>query len=287
MISIIICSVNDEFARQVSGNIEKTIGVAYEIIVYNNSRDVKGICQVYNECALKAKYELLCFVHEDVLFQSQDWGKKIMEYFSTDPELGLIGVAGSKYKSKTVSGWYTGIREFDCCNIYHLEGGNEKHRIYFTPDENKNEHDVVTLDGVFICCRRNVWEEVKFNGDILKGFHLYDLDFSLRASRRYRVMVTFEISLIHIVKGNHYGNAWLRETLLWHKWGSALLPAIVPGDFAGIRNKEGRIRREWLIRLKHEKLHFTNKLKWLSACDIWKDIMAWPFVIKFLFRARR
>ena len=217
MISVIICSANQAFAQQVQKNIAETIGVTWEPVIIDNTQSPKGITHIYNLGAARAQYDILCFVHEDVLFQTQNWGVKIIESFKNDNSLGLIGIAGSKYKSKTPSGWYSGFPELDCCNITHLNNDNQKQSIYFNPSPGSQTQRVIVLDGVFLCCPRNVWEITRFDDILLKDFHLYDLDFSSRVAEKYKVIVTFGIDIIHITKGMHYGNKWLESTLVWHK----------------------------------------------------------------------
>ena len=77
MISIIISSANSKQLEEVSQNVAQTIGVPYEIISFNNADGSMGICEVYNKGTAKAKYDLLCFMHEDLLFKTMDWGKVV------------------------------------------------------------------------------------------------------------------------------------------------------------------------------------------------------------------
>jgi hypothetical protein len=282
MISIIICSVNKAFVQQVQKNIAETIGVTWEPIIIDNTQSPKSITHIYNLGAAKAQYDILCFVHEDVFFQTQNWGVKIVESFNNDNALGLIGIAGSKYKSKTPSGWYSGFPEFDCCNITHLNRSDQKQNIYFNPFPGSHTQQVIVLDGVFLCCPKRVWEEIGFDDTLLKDFHLYDLDFSFRVAEKYKVIVTFEIDIIHIVKGGHYGNKWLESTLLWHRATQTKLPACIPGINLKVGEWEKKILCTWLIRLKHENINFYNRLNWLYNIKIWAHISAWPFVFLFL-----
>ena len=80
MISIIICSVNNDYLQNIKNNIAETIGTEYEIIAYDNRHTNHVICHVYNLCAAKAKFPYLCFVHEDVELLSKDWGKELIAY---------------------------------------------------------------------------------------------------------------------------------------------------------------------------------------------------------------
>lgn len=284
MISVIICSVNKDFANQVKSNIEDTIGVQWETIIIDNTINPAPITKVYNAGAAKAKYDTLCFVHEDVLFKTQNWGLKILEYFNQNKKLGLIGVGGSKYKSKTPSGWFCGLPKLDCCSISHLDRAGNKELLLMNPDQGKRIQQVVTVDGVFMCCPKNVWLETKFNEVLLTDFHLYDIDFSIRVSEKYESAVTFEIDILHIVKGNHYGDKWLESTLLWHKHFNKRLPLSF-----GLHTKEKKVESQivstWLIRLKHEEISFKNKLKWLLAIKFWKYIRSWRYIPFFLLKS--
>lgn len=284
MISIIICSINKTFAQQVQDNIAATIGVVWEPIIIDNTISPKSITQVYNLGASKAQYDLVCFVHEDVLFQTQNWGKKVVEAFKFDNELGLLGIAGSKYKSKTPSGWYTGFKELDCGNILHLNKAGQNEKLYFNPDPGSITQPVIVMDGVFMCCPKRVWEEVRFDDILLKDFHLYDLDFSIRVAKKFKVVVTYEIDMVHITKGGHYGNKWLESTLLWNNHFKNQLPLYVPGILLNRQFFEKKILQTWLIRLKHEEISFNNKIKWLYAIKIWAHISAWPYVFLFLLK---
>src|SRR5690349_17422997 len=98
MISILVCSVKPGLYQQLAVNIEETIGIDYELLCFDNRKANKGICEVYNLLAAKAKYNLLLFVHEDVLFKTNNWGQILSRIFFEN-EIGVVGIAGCKYKS--------------------------------------------------------------------------------------------------------------------------------------------------------------------------------------------
>jgi hypothetical protein len=284
MISIIICSINKTFAHQVQENIGSTIGVVWEAIIIDNTISPKSITEVYNLGAAEAKYDLLVFVHEDVLFKTPHWGVNLQDYFDREDAPALIGIAGSKYKSSTPSGWFTGFSELDCCSITHLNSNNHQEKIYFNPVAGSQAQQVVVLDGVFLCCPKKIWAAFKFDEFLLKDFHLYDLDFSLRVAQKYPVVVVFDIDILHITKGGHYGNKWLEATLLWHKAIKQRLPFVLPQVNLKNNEVEKKILKTWLIRLKHEDISFRNKISWLYSIRIWRNIFAWPFIVLFLFK---
>ena len=99
MISIIVCSINPDAAEKLKRNIAATIGnMEYEVIDYDNRTSGYGICKVYNSCAEKSRYDFLCFLHEDVHFDTIAWGEIIVRKLS-EPDCGAIGFAGSKLRT--------------------------------------------------------------------------------------------------------------------------------------------------------------------------------------------
>jgi len=280
MISVIICSVSPSFLVQVQNNIRKTIGVKYEVLFYNNSIDPRGICEVYNLLAEKAKYPFLCFVHEDVLFNTANWGQVIIDLFK-NPEVGVIGVAGSKYKSKYYSGWYTGVKEFDCENIIHEDRSSEvRNLINLNPDRTKKKQEVVCVDGVLMCIRKNVWKKILFNEKELKGFHFYDIDFSLRAAALYKVLVTYEIEMIHLTYGGDFGNIWLEEAIKWHRKSKLALP-FTKKTRIDEHTTDIRIINTWLDWLKNQNISFANKIQWVYLQRLYRLPKLYYSIVKF------
>src|SRR5687767_3493503 len=226
MISVVICSVNKNLALQVKRNIDQTIGVRWQLVLLDNNVLKKSIAEIYNIGAAQAEFEIICFVHEDVLFRTQDWGKLIVHYFSMDVDLALVGVAGSTYKSRAFSGWSTGISSFDCSNVLHINKSGQEERLYSNPFSSKALQNTVTLDGVFICAKKECWQKHQFDEGI-KGFHLYDIDFSVRNAKSGKVAVTYEIDLVHLTEGGNFGDEWLNNTIAWHNKFKDQLPIAI------------------------------------------------------------
>jgi hypothetical protein len=282
MISIVICSINPDFLRQIKQNISDTIGLEYELLIWDNRVAKIGICEVYNKMANKAIYDIICFVHEDILFENKGWGQELVSQFQSRTELGIAGVAGSKYKAAAYSGWYTGINEFDCANIVHFEEGKRRH-IYLRPGTTNNKYeDVVSIDGVFISCRKDIWQRIKFNEELLKGFHYYDIDFGLRATALCKVSVLYNINIVHITKGGDFGDNWVEITVLIHGYFRKLLPLSCPGVVIreGI---EKRIKKTWLDLLKNQKVSFMNRLKWIRDGKLYLYPDLFYSILKFMF----
>ena len=281
MFSILVCSINASFLENLKINIYETIGQPFELLVWDNLADEKPITEVYNLLAAKAQYPYWCFIHEDIRFDTKRWAENLLKAFENHPETGLIGIAGAKYKSKTASGWSTGIPELDCCNIRHQDKEGRVHHIYMNPNNSIFE-PVVNVDGVFIAIRREVWRTTRFNETDLQGFHLYDIDFSFHVFQHWKAAVLFNIDIMHFTQGGNYGDAWVEPTLRWHALFSNGLP-----QSSGINTSPKILERKiglfWLRRLSVEKISLKNKWKWIRAGKSWRDPKTWLFIALFLY----
>jgi len=227
MISCIVCSHNDFFFHQLCENIKKTIGVPYEIIKIENLNKSRGICAAYNKGAVQSLYPYLCFVHEDVLFETKNWGKNACSHFENDSSLGLIGIAGCKVKSEIISTWYrSGKYEF-ILNRYNYRQSTKddlsKSTLMNLNPLNETISQVVCLDGVFLFTSRKVWQMIKFDESLLNHFHGYDLDFSIAATQKFKVAVVYDILLTHFSEGN-LDKIWVQEAFKVHKKWKNYLP---------------------------------------------------------------
>jgi hypothetical protein len=281
MFSIIVCSINAVYLEQLKLNLDQTVGQPFELLVWNNLAEQKPITEVYNLLAAKAQYPYWCFIHEDIRFDTPKWAENLLKAFDDHPETGLIGIAGAKYKSKTASGWSTGLAELDCCNIRHQDEEGHVQHIYMNPNKSIFE-PVANVDGVFIAIRREVWKTARFNEINLRGFHLYDIDFSFHVFRHWKAAVLFNIDIMHFTQGGNYGDAWVEPTLRWHALFSNQLP-----QSTGIETDQKILERKigifWLRRLSTEKISLKNKLKWINAGKSWRDPGSWPFIALFLY----
>jgi hypothetical protein len=247
MISIIVSTYQTGLFNNLKNNIKKTIGVPFEIIAIENDGKY-GICEVYNVGAKQSQYDILCFVHEDVLFHTENWGQKLISHFESNKGLGVVGLAGSVIKCSGLSSWWLNkIADFEPkrCNIFqHYKYKDRPSTHVYANPENEKISSVVCLDGVFIASVRKVWEEVKFDTSI-KGFHAYDLDFSLRASLKYKVAVVFDIELEHFSEGN-IGSNWVVENYQIHRKLNNVLPKLLPSIDESV-NKHFKDQSWWLV----------------------------------------
>ena len=177
MLSIIVCSVNRKYLLNFEKNVAETIGdnVEYEILAIDNKVMRLSICAAYNRAASEARYPYLLFIHEDVEFLEKGWWAKVMPQLSK-PDCGVIGFAGTVAMVDSPAGWGQS-RKWSVLNFTQLTIG--RRRLYRQGFENSTYRQVVALDGFAMFVRRSVWQKTPFDEQLLKGFHCYDVDFSL------------------------------------------------------------------------------------------------------------
>ncbi|RYE18702.1 MAG: hypothetical protein EOP45_13720, partial [Sphingobacteriaceae bacterium] len=216
MISIVICSRDVIVLAAVSRNVAETIGVPYEIIAIDNSKSQYTIFQAYNRGIEQSKYEFLCFMHEDISFKTANWGLLVYKLFDENQKLGLLGVAGSSYKTFIPSGWIAAYAEIaGYVNLLQsFKDKREDLHSYANPKDEKLAK-VISVDGVWFCTRKSIAAKVRFDEHTFKGFHCYDVDFSLTVGQQYDVAVTLEILINHFSEGSFDEN-WAAETIKLH-----------------------------------------------------------------------
>ncbi|WDF59096.1 glycosyltransferase [Flavobacterium sp. KACC 22758] len=199
MISIVVCSKDLQLYNNLQKSLEETIGkVKYEIIRINNLKENLSIAKAYNLGIRQSNYEYLLFIHEDILFHSINWGKTVINIFENNLNIGLLGVAGTKYKSKFPSAfWHTREDLLSFNVIQHYPHKEPRHiKIGFS---NSNLENVVAIDGVFMMLKKNTG--IQFNEEI-EGFHCYDMSISLDVLiKGYEIVVTDQILIEHFSSG--------------------------------------------------------------------------------------
>lgn len=248
MISIIICSKHSDISVVLKDNIKNTIGVDYEIIVIDNSNGYYSIFSAYNNGVSKSKFPFLCFVHEDVLFTTKDWGKYLINHLS-DKKTGIIGVAGGKIMTRVPASWWMvgpGYKNL----IQHYK--NNKTSRLETPDYSGNRQPAILLDGVFLSFRSELFDKIKFD-ETLTGFHGYDHDISVQSVMAgFNNYVVFDILLEHFSEGNMNAQYYANLIKIYKKWSNSLplFTHDVPEKIrANISNTEIRMLEKLIRRM--------------------------------------
>lgn len=195
MISIIICSRQSDISLELKDNISTTIGCEYELVVIDNSANKYNIFQAYNEGVNRAKGEILCFIHDDVLFRTEGWGLVLIEILS-DSIVGIIGVEGCHFLPDTPLYWSNSPFVSD----YVIDNDHGILQDFFKCDyfDEDGMSEVVVCDGVFFCMRTEIANMVRFDEEYYNGFHMYDMDICMQVREKgFCIYVTNKILLEH------------------------------------------------------------------------------------------
>lgn len=225
MISLIVCSRCPNKLDSLKKNVAKTIGTEYEFVIIDNSDNRYNIFSAYNEGVARSKGDILCFMHEDLVFHSKKWGKNVIAHLDNE-EIGIIGVAGGFYLPRVplISWW-------DSETTGHLIQGikikNNYYRqkvLYKNNKEKKKSLEVVAVDGLWFCVKKTMFETIRFDDNNFHGFHCYDLDICMQVQNQNRkIEVVFDILIEH--KSNGCRDDSFYETLLvWYKKWECSLP---------------------------------------------------------------
>jgi glycosyltransferase involved in cell wall biosynthesis len=233
------------------------VGCNYELIVIDNTENQYSIFEAYNLGIEKSKGDYLCFVHDDILFHTQDWGTIIEGIFDNDKQIGLIGIAGAKSKTKMPSLWWSCPKEDKVASIIQHIPDRETER-WNSGFEKESLVEVVVVDGVFMVLRSE--SRLRFSTE-MTGFHNYDLNLSIECKKAgYTILATNEILIEHFSLGT-IKDEWMESSYEFYK----LYKNSLPLNFEkNKRNKKQEIANAlWFI---NECLKFQ---KYKMALAVW------------------
>lgn len=238
MISIIVCSTNPQTTAALQQNVEEKIGVPFEIISLDNSNNNYSIFSAYNEGISKSKYETLCFMHEDVLLHTSDWGLSIIRHLDM-PSVGIIGVCGCTTLAKIPSPW--SLYEH---YMYLLQSTptRKKHQLLQSGfDKSPDLKPVLVVDGVFMAAKKSLFEKIRFDETSFSGYHAYDIDICLQAhTLGYKNFAINDILIEHFSKGYHNKGWVINAMALSDKWKDHLPLSLQPFSTAQLNIIEYR-----------------------------------------------
>lgn len=268
MISIIVLSKNDELFCSLKKSIIKTIGVPYEIICVPNSDSSFSIFSGYNFGANKSKFDYLLFIHEDVIFHTENWGILLLKYFEDLDNLGVLGIAGSSYLPISPSDWWLGNPNYLHANFLSNAKDGRVGGGIPTKWGKQIPVPVFALDGMFLAIKKIVWEEFRFDEN-LYGFHGYDTSICYQVSQKYQNYFVPGILMEHFSKGDP-NETWLKNTVIANQ---LVLPFILENKKLGFLNSSLEIISYRL---------FLRQLMKFSSNTFYKFSMAWYYLLPVL-----
>ena len=177
--------------------LKTTCGVKNVEIVPFENPDGKSLTEIYNEGLVKTKNDIVLFCHDDLKFETRNWGRKLLNHFKRNSEYGIVGIAGTRYLAESGRWWEDFSKMHGA--VYHEDNG-KRWLTRYSKDIGNHLDDVILVDGLFFAINKKVIKN-KFNKEIT-GFHFYDVDFCFsNYLNNVKIGVCTDIKVTHLSVG--------------------------------------------------------------------------------------
>jgi hypothetical protein len=177
-----ICCVNDdEFFNEAMIYVENLYVPEGYIIESLCIKESEYMTKSYNEAILASDAKYKVFLHQDVFIINKNFIYEIINIFTKDNEIGLIGMVGSK-TIPTSGIWWESNSIFG--KVYDSHNGKMELLQFQNPQE--DYESVSCIDGLIMITQYDIpWRE-----DIFTGWHFYDISQSVEFLKcGYKVVV--------------------------------------------------------------------------------------------------
>jgi len=194
-LSVVFSSKNDGMAnKEFIEHIKSTCGYGAHVFHIHNPNGV-SLTKIYSEM-LSSKdddSDIVIFIHDDVEFLKNGWGKEIVRLFKENKDYGIIGVAGAAQFDQN-GAWWNYEKKYG--QVLHRHDG-KSWLTAFSPLLDHDLQETVVVDGLFIAVKK---DRISKSFDTkIEGFDFYDIDFSLanHLDGKCKVGVTTNIRMAH------------------------------------------------------------------------------------------
>jgi glycosyltransferase involved in cell wall biosynthesis len=199
--------------------LKKTCGVPNPQIIPIENEGKYSLPEAYNMILERATNDIVVLCHDDIYFDSKNWGSKILKHFKRSPEYGVLGLAGSTHLPESAKWW----EDFSKMKgIVNHEHGGKKWESKYSASLGNQIDDVVLVDGLFIVLNKKNIKQT-FNEEI-KGFHFYDVDFSFRNFiEDVKIGVMYDVRVTHKSIGQT-NDEWEQNRIVFAEKHKEILP---------------------------------------------------------------
>jgi hypothetical protein len=176
--------------------LKKTCGIKNVEVIQKVNNGEKSLSQVYNEIIDESTNDIIIFCHDDLEFETSNWGKRIIKHFEKS-DFGILGVAGTTEIPKSGMWWEDKRKMIGIVNHKH-EGKKWESKYSKSWGDDISESCIV--DGLFIAIDKTKIKE-RFDESV-EGFHFYDVYFSVKNFLGgVKIGVIFNVRLTHLSIG--------------------------------------------------------------------------------------
>ena len=176
--------LSDEENNRFEQGVHQTIGVDHSIHLYVNHNEF-SLPEVYNKALDEHRSEdsILVFCHNDIEFDTKNWGKKLLIHFNNSrTDYQIIGVAGATELHEHGCWWNNEDRTAMNTSamigiVNHFNGIRKWTSQYSLP--HFGVKPVVLIDGLFMAVDASEDGISQGFDENFAGFHFYDLSFCI------------------------------------------------------------------------------------------------------------
>jgi len=234
-VTIVLCSIDDAKHDRVVALYRRLFAdVAHEIVSIRNAR---SLAEAYNAAIANSTADIVLLSHDDIDVLAPDFAVRLSRRLR---DVDAVGVVGCTRMDGPAVGW---------SGHPHLRGWITHHAPADSTwsvdllDPRGESSDIAILDGVLLAARRAVFVAVPFDAVTFDGFHLYDVDWSYRASRAgFRLGVAGELLVVHASRGA-YDASWQRYAdRFCAKHGVGSTPPATSSFFGAVLDSADQVR---------------------------------------------
>jgi GT2 family glycosyltransferase len=205
-------------------SVKKAFGLNnLEILCYENDNQF-SLTEIYNKGLKESKNNIVVFCHDDLIFDNDTIGKKIIKHFK-ETEYGILGIAGTTDLTKNGVWW--SVKQRMVGQVGH-RNQEKKWVNRYTSSNFENPLNVCVVDGLFFAVSK---ERIKseFNEEY-KGFHFYDITFCVdNYLNGVKIGVVSNIKITHKSVGET-NEEWENNRTKFANEYDSKLPLQVPGE---------------------------------------------------------
>ena len=124
--------------------LKKTSGIkSLEVLPFENNGEY-SLTQVYNMALEKSLNDIVVLCHDDLYFDSNNWGQKVLNHFKRNPDYGILGVAGTTKLPKSGMWWEDRSKMF---GIVNHESEGRKWESKYSDSLGNDIKEVVVVEG--------------------------------------------------------------------------------------------------------------------------------------------
>lgn len=178
----VICYNNDRYISECLiyiENLNVPDGYMTDIILIS---DARSMTEGYQRAMEKTNAKYIIYMHQDVFILEKNFLNEILNIFSSDEKIGMIGMVGTKKLPDTAVMWQTKER-VGALRASIIETFDDR----FDIDIKKSYIEVEAVDGLLIVTNRH---DINWRTDIFDGWDFYDISQSTEYRRKgYKVVV--------------------------------------------------------------------------------------------------